>query len=128
MNAGNIKFDAVETTGGIGGALLSELMSGTPKFDVSANGENVWDVKVSGLTLKYVPQWNEFNPSLDREKHGYYAGVSIPKVLDGNIISQVKTSGRKADGTTTDKIWGGNSSATGYVGPISSLFTTTKSR
>ena len=127
VNAGNIKFDAVETTGGIGGALLSELMSGTPKFDVSANGENVWDVKVSGLTLKYVPQWNEFNPSLDREKHGYYAGVSIPKVLDGNIISQVKTSGRKADGTTTDKIWGGNSSATGYVGPISSLFTTTKS-
>ena len=82
---GEVEFKGAES--GFEGKNLSDVQSGTPKFDVTSAGTNKWNVKVSGATLKYITGWTGFNSAVEKEQHGYYLGISVPRALNGNVVS-----------------------------------------
>lgn len=66
---------------------VSDLHTGTPSFEVTAGAEkNSWNVKVTGLTLKYASGYT--GGFAGYEQHGYYVACSIPKVLNGRVINK----------------------------------------
>ena len=82
---GEVEFKGAES--GFEGKNLSDVQSGTPKFDVTSAGTDKWNVKVSGATLKYITDWTGFNSAVEKEQHGYYLGISVPRALNGNVVS-----------------------------------------
>ena len=82
---GEVEFKGAES--GFADKNLSDVQSGTPKFDVTSAGTDKWNVKVSGATLKYITDWTGFNSAVEKEQHGYYLGISVPRALNGNVVS-----------------------------------------
>ncbi|WP_166545061.1 cadherin-like beta sandwich domain-containing protein, partial [Acutalibacter sp. 1XD8-36] len=82
---GEVEFKGAES--GFADKNLSDVQSGTPKFDVTSAGTDKWNVKVSGATLKYITGWTGFNSAVEKERQGYYLGISVPRALNGNVVS-----------------------------------------
>lgn len=86
-NAGGIEFKVASQ--GQFDKGLSDLQTGTPTFNVTSAGTNKWNVEVGGASVKYVSDYTGFNGTLTQEQHGYYLGISIPKAVNGNIVSKM---------------------------------------
>ena len=113
---GEIEFKGAES--GFGDKNLSDLQTGTPKFDVTSAGENKWNVKISDVAMKYVNPFAGFNGADETEQQGYYLGISVPWALNGNIVSKMVVP--KNHGTGTKEVTKEN--FTEYDGSYCDLF------
>ena len=103
----------------------SDYQTGTPKFAVTSAGTDAWNVNVSGVELKHITGWNEFHGTNEKERHGYYVGISIPKVLCGNVVGRMVLTGTDGEGNPVEKVYA-TTKGEGVLATIGNTFTEQK--
>ncbi len=92
--------------GTFAGKKATDLQTGSIAFK-AGTGENANKYAVTGVTLKKVEGWTDFNQALEEEQSGYYLAFAVSKTMGGNTVTGMVLTGKDAQGKPTDKTYEG---------------------